>query len=80
MASNLYKYEDGKLVRTHRACPKCGQGHFLADHYDRWSCGKCGYTIFKQKGKKVPSAAPGKGKRQPSRKRVKSMEEDDQKY
>jgi len=48
--------------------------------HKRWSCGKCGNTIFKQKGKKGPSAAPGKGKRQPSRKRVKSMEEDDQKY
>ncbi len=49
--SNNYKIENGNLVRTHRTCPKCGVGYFLADHYDRSSCGRCGYTIFKRKGK-----------------------------
>jgi ribosomal protein S27AE len=34
-ASKYYKIEDGKLERTHRACPKCGPSFFLADHYDR---------------------------------------------
>ena len=27
-------------------CPKCGPGVFLAQHKDRLSCGKCGYTEF----------------------------------
>ncbi|MHA2398314.1 MAG: 30S ribosomal protein S27ae, partial [Promethearchaeota archaeon] len=49
-SSKYYKVEGGKLVRTHRTCPKCGPSYFLANHYDRWSCGKCGYTIFKRKG------------------------------
>lgn len=67
--SKYYKLEGDKLVRTHRTCPKCGTGFFLADHYDRWSCGRCGYTIFKRKG-----AAKGKAVRRSPRKRVKSKE------
>lgn len=45
----LYKVEGGKLVRLRRACPKCGPGTFLADHKDRASCGRCGYTEMKAK-------------------------------
>jgi small subunit ribosomal protein S27Ae len=41
--------KDGKLERKKRHCPKCGPGVFLADHADRTSCGKCGYTEFKKK-------------------------------
>lgn len=26
-----------------RFCPRCGAGARLADHKDRWSCGKCSY-------------------------------------
>jgi ribosomal protein S27AE len=33
--SKYYNLEGDKLVRTHRACPRCGSGYFLADHYDR---------------------------------------------
>ncbi|MGV9200328.1 MAG: 30S ribosomal protein S27ae [Promethearchaeia archaeon] len=51
-ASKYFKVEGDKLVRTHRTCPKCGEGYYLADHYDRQSCGKCGYTIFKRSSKK----------------------------
>ena len=69
-ASKFYKIEEDKIVRTHRTCPKCGPGYFLADHYDRWSCGKCGNTVFKRKGKKAPIAP---GKRRSPRKRTKSM-------
>ena len=68
--SKFYKFEEDKIVRTHRICPKCGPGYFLADHYDRWSCGKCGYTVFKRKGKKAPT---GPGQRRSPRKRTKSM-------
>lgn len=72
-ASKFYKIEGDKLVRTHRTCNKCGVGYFLADHYDRWSCGKCGYTIFKRKGKKGAVGAGRRGVRRSPRKRVKSQ-------
>lgn len=71
-ASNFYKIEDDKLVRTHRTCPKCGTGYFLADHYDRMSCGKCGYTTFKRKGKKGAPTRTAGGQRRSPRKRTKS--------
>ncbi len=44
----LYRVEGEKLVRLRRTCPKCGDGVFLAEHKDRWTCGKCGYTEFKK--------------------------------
>ena len=73
-ASKYFNIEGDKLVRTHRTCPKCGIGFFLADHYDRWSCGKCGYTIFKRKGKKGSTVGGPKGvKKRTPRKRTKSM-------
>ena len=43
-----YEIKDGKLVRKGRFCPKCGPGIFLAEHKDRWYCGRCGYTEFKK--------------------------------
>ncbi|MFO7992313.1 MAG: 30S ribosomal protein S27ae [Thermoplasmata archaeon] len=46
---DIYEVEDGKLKRKRRSCPKCGEGVFLAVHKDRVSCGKCGYTEFKNK-------------------------------
>lgn len=46
---DFYKLEDGKLVRTKKHCPKCGPGVFMAEHGDRVSCGRCGYTEFKKK-------------------------------
>lgn len=36
----------GELKRGLKACPKCGAGVFMAQHQDRLSCGKCGYTEF----------------------------------
>ncbi|MBN2423347.1 30S ribosomal protein S27ae [Candidatus Woesearchaeota archaeon] len=30
-----------------KSCPKCGLGVFMANHKDRWTCGKCSYTEFK---------------------------------
>jgi len=43
-----YKIEGDKLVRLRRFCPRCGEGVFLAEHKDRYSCGRCGYTEFKK--------------------------------
>jgi small subunit ribosomal protein S27Ae len=44
---SLYKIEDGKIVSKRTDCPKCGRGVFLAEHADRYTCGRCGYTKFK---------------------------------
>jgi len=44
-----YEVKDGKLERARRNCPKCGPGVFLAEHADRISCGRCGYTEFKKR-------------------------------
>jgi small subunit ribosomal protein S27Ae len=38
-----------KLHRKRKVCPRCGAGVFLAEHEDRYSCGKCGYTEFMKK-------------------------------
>lgn len=43
----VFKVENEKIIRLRRHCPKCGDGVFLADHKERFSCGKCGYTEFK---------------------------------
>jgi len=47
----LYEIQGDKVVRKRKFCPKCGPGVFMAEHKDRWSCGKCGYTEFKRKRK-----------------------------
>jgi len=43
-----YKVEGDKLTKG-KSCPKCGEGVFLAQHKDRSTCGKCGYTEFQKK-------------------------------
>ena len=48
----IFKVEGDKINRLRRHCPKCGDGIFLAEHKDRHSCGKCGYTEFKSSIKK----------------------------
>jgi ubiquitin-small subunit ribosomal protein S27Ae len=57
----LYDTKGDTLTRTHKSCPKCGPGIFLAEHANRRSCGKCGYS--ESKAPPVPkSAPPPKGK------------------
>jgi len=43
----LYEVQGETLNRTHKSCPKCGPGTFLAEHANRRSCGKCGYSESK---------------------------------
>ena len=45
----LYAIEDNKVTRIRRDCPRCGKGVFMAQHKDRHTCGKCGFTEFKHK-------------------------------
>jgi small subunit ribosomal protein S27Ae len=47
-----YKVEDsGKVQRLRKECPlpECGAGVFMANHHDRFCCGKCGLTYLFQK-------------------------------
>jgi len=48
----IFKEEGDKIVSLRTSCPKCGPGVFLAEHKDRFSCGKCGYTEFKSTSNK----------------------------
>ena len=43
----LYDASGETLRRTHLMCPKCGAGTFLAEHNNRRSCGRCGYSESK---------------------------------
>lgn len=45
----FYKVEGDKVTRNKRECIKCGKGVFMAEHKDRFTCGKCGYTEFARK-------------------------------
>eukprot|EP01090_Pellita_catalonica_P005406 TRINITY_DN153_c0_g1_i13.p1 TRINITY_DN153_c0_g1~~TRINITY_DN153_c0_g1_i13.p1 ORF type:complete len:196 (-),score=49.15 TRINITY_DN153_c0_g1_i13:77-664(-) len=44
--------ENGKITRLRRECPavECGAGVFMAKHFDRQYCGKCGLTYVFSKG------------------------------
>ncbi|MFP4116507.1 MAG: 30S ribosomal protein S27ae [Candidatus Aenigmatarchaeota archaeon] len=44
------KYDvDGEEVeRKGKTCPRCGDGVFMADHEDRLTCGRCGFSQMKE--------------------------------
>ena len=44
----LYKIEEGKVSRLRPTCERCGSGYFMANHKDRYTCGHCGFTRYKQ--------------------------------
>lgn len=49
MISLYYKInEEEKLKRLRPFCPRCGPGYFMADHGDRYTCGRCGFTRYKR--------------------------------
>jgi small subunit ribosomal protein S27Ae len=58
----LYSTKGEQLGRTHKFCPKCGPGTFLAEHADRRSCGKCGYSEPKTATATAPAPVPAKAK------------------
>ncbi len=52
MTHKMYKVDKkGAITRDRRECPRCEKGTFMAEHFDRFACGRCGYTEFKRKGK-----------------------------
>ena len=48
MKRELYVVENDKLVRKRRFCPRCGPGVFLAEHENRFTCGRCHYSETKK--------------------------------
>jgi ubiquitin-small subunit ribosomal protein S27Ae len=53
----FYGTQGEALQRTHKSCPKCGPGVFLAEHANRRSCGRCGYAESRAPTEK-PSGPP----------------------
>lgn len=47
--ASFYEYTGSALERKRPFCPKCGPGVFMAEHSDRYTCGSCGYTKWKEK-------------------------------
>ncbi len=47
--TDLYEIKGDRITRKKEACPKCGDGVFLAEHKDRKTCGKCAFTRFNKK-------------------------------
>jgi small subunit ribosomal protein S27Ae len=44
----FYSIKGDNVTRLRKECPRCGHGVFLAEHKDRLTCGKCGYTSYKK--------------------------------
>lgn len=44
----LYRIEGDKVTRLRPTCERCGPGYFMANHEDRYTCGHCGFTRYKQ--------------------------------
>ena len=44
----LYKVEGDKVTRLRPTCERCGPGYFMAKHKDRYTCGHCGFTRYRQ--------------------------------
>ena len=47
----FYNTSGGTIALSKRTCPKCGPGVFMAEHTNRFTCGRCHYTEFKIAGK-----------------------------
>ena len=46
----------GKVKKLKQECPVCPPATYMAEHSDRFVCGKCGKTFFRltQDGKRLP--------------------------
>jgi ribosomal protein S27AE len=59
----FYKVDDsGKVTRLRKECPspECGAGVFMANHFDRHYCGKCGLTYVYEPDSSAPAPKGGK--------------------
>lgn len=64
---------EGEFKRERKSCPKCGAGVFMAQHEDRLSCGKCGYTEFTRE--KIIHVFPEHRKAQAAKEKERAEEE-----
>ena len=48
MRHKNYEVEDGKLTLKNKASPKTDSFSLMAEHKDRRTCGRTGYTEFKK--------------------------------
>jgi len=46
--ASYYKIEGNEVARNRPSCERCGPGYFMADHGNRYTCGHCGLTRYKQ--------------------------------
>lgn len=46
--ATYYEIKGNSVERKKQFCPKCGPGVFIAEHKDRFVCGKCSYTKWKK--------------------------------
>ena len=49
----LYEIDGEKVTRLRPTCERCGAGYFMAKHKDRYTCGHCGFTRYRQVEKKA---------------------------
>ena len=71
----------GKIKRLKTECNKCEVATYMADHPDRFTCGKCGHMLYRltAKGERLPipenkkpavaEAAAGAAKKAPAKKK-----------
>lgn len=52
--NKFFSVKDGKTEFKGRVCDRCGSGTFMAEHSDRWYCGACRLTIWKNKPSQKP--------------------------
>jgi len=45
---SYYKIDNETVIRQRPFCERCGSGYFMADHGNRFTCGHCGFTRYKQ--------------------------------
>ena len=47
---------NGKVTKLKIECPNCPAGTYMADHPDRYTCGRCGNMFYKltKDGKRMP--------------------------
>ena len=68
---SIHKYykidSDGKLIRLNPFCPRCGPGFFMAQNYDRLTCGKYSFTEFKKRHQKKAKATDEASKKKGSK-------------
>ncbi|HME55187.1 MAG TPA: 30S ribosomal protein S27ae [Candidatus Lokiarchaeia archaeon] len=63
VTKKLYEVSNGKISRLRPECPRCGNGFYMAVHYNRRTCGQCSFTQFTDKDGNVRGAGtmPGAG-------------------